>query len=223
MDDLQERLLEDTSFLVIDFETVTPKGIPPEPIELGILRINNGYEIDYQSGKSTFIKPPVGIHLTSFDTVQTGITEKDLVDSPNSVEIMKRLDRVCGQKEYIFIAQNAKYEANIISRYVEENPNLAKTKFIDTILLAKNVVPGLANYKLDTIVGFLSIEPSKDRHRALPDCILTAQVFVKLLELTNKKKKITFIRELLEICEIQAKHSTLDKRAIPKQISIFDI
>ncbi|HAN09624.1 MAG TPA: hypothetical protein DCP90_03310 [Clostridiales bacterium] len=223
MKDSQERLLKDTSFLVIDFETVTPKGNPPEPIELGILRINNACEIDYKFGKCTFIKPPQGIRLTRFDTEQTGITEVDLVNAPSSVEIMKKLDGVCGQREYIFIAQNAKYEANIISRYAEKNPNLAKTKFIDTILLAKNVIPDLPNYKLDTIAQALVIESPKDRHRALPDCILTAQIFVKLLEIINKREKMIFLQELLEIAEIKTKHSTLEKRDIFKQISMFDI
>ena len=33
------KLIDDTEFLVIDFETITPKGRPPEPIEVGILRI----------------------------------------------------------------------------------------------------------------------------------------------------------------------------------------
>ena len=33
------KLIDDTEFLVIDFETITPKGRPPEPIEVEILRI----------------------------------------------------------------------------------------------------------------------------------------------------------------------------------------
>lgn len=30
------KLIKDTEFLVIDFETITPKGRSPEPIEVGI-------------------------------------------------------------------------------------------------------------------------------------------------------------------------------------------
>lgn len=33
------KLIKDTEFLVIDFETITPKGRSPEPIEVGILKI----------------------------------------------------------------------------------------------------------------------------------------------------------------------------------------
>ena len=35
------KLIKDTEFLVIDFETITPKGRSPEPIEVGVLRISN--------------------------------------------------------------------------------------------------------------------------------------------------------------------------------------
>lgn len=33
------KLIKDTEFLIIDFETITSKGRPPEPIEVGFLRI----------------------------------------------------------------------------------------------------------------------------------------------------------------------------------------
>ena len=46
------KLINDTEFLVIDFETITPKGRSPEPIEVGILRIkqnkiDNNASIDW--------------------------------------------------------------------------------------------------------------------------------------------------------------------------------
>lgn len=39
------KLIKDTEFLVIDFETIKPKGRLPEPIEVGILKIK-GNNID---------------------------------------------------------------------------------------------------------------------------------------------------------------------------------
>lgn len=117
------KLIKDTEFLVIDFETITPKGRSPEPIEVGVLRISNN-QIDEKASVDFLIKPPEGLHLTDFDTMQTGIKEKDLA-----------------------------------------------------ILLAKYVYPRLSNYKLDTLANTLGLPIPKDRHRALADCFLTADVF----------------------------------------------
>jgi DNA polymerase III epsilon subunit-like protein len=43
---LDKRRIEECSFIVVDFETTTPKGHPPEPIELGAMRITTGLHID---------------------------------------------------------------------------------------------------------------------------------------------------------------------------------
>ena len=112
--------IKDTEFLVIDFETITPKGRSPEPIEVGVLRIKQN-QIDKDESVNYFIKPPAGLQLTKFDTNQTGIKEKDLEGKPNALTVMKRIDKSCTKKDYVFIAQNAKYEANILSHYDFEN------------------------------------------------------------------------------------------------------
>ena len=110
------KLIDDTEFLVIDFETITPKGRPPEPIEVGILRIKQK-KIDNNASIDWLIKPPEGLHLTRFDTSQTGITEQDLVHGIDAKRAMRIIDKSCSKKDYVFIAQNAKYEANILSHY----------------------------------------------------------------------------------------------------------
>lgn len=71
------KLIKNTEFLVIDFETITPKGRSPEPIEVGILKIKEN-NIDKELSFDWLIRPPKDLHLTYFDTIQTGIREKDL-------------------------------------------------------------------------------------------------------------------------------------------------
>lgn len=210
-----DKFVRNTEFLVIDFETITPKGRPPEPIELGMLRIVEN-EIDRKAAVDFLIKPTQGLHLTKFDTEQTGIKESDLIGKPSAIEVIKRIDRTCEKKDYVFIAQNAKYEANILSHYIEQCPAIAKTPIIDTILLAKHVFPKLQNYKLDTLANELQIQIPRDRHRALPDCVLTAKVFLRLLEMQNQRGKLKNLDELLEVAEIQTSYNK------PKQLTFFD-
>ena len=83
-------------------------------------------------------------------------------------------------------------------------------------MLAKYVLPELPNYKLDTLAHELEILIPKDRHRALPDCVLTAKVFLRLLEIQNKRGRIEKINELLKIAEIQTSYNK------PKQLTFFD-
>jgi|GEM_PF-821584 len=212
---IANKLVKETEFLVIDFETLTPKGHSPEPIELGIQKIN-GYKIDINASISWLIQPPEGLHVTKLDTIQTGIKESDLVGKQSIDQVMKRVNNSCMKKDYVFIAQNAKYEANILSHHTKKYQGIAKTPIMDTILLAKHVLPNLPNYKLDTLAHALNLTIPKDRHRALPDCILTAHVFLRLLEMQNEKKEIIYLDELLRIAEINTKYNH------PVQIDIFD-
>lgn len=207
--------IKDTEFLVIDFETITPKGMSPEPIEVGVLRIKQN-QIDKEAFVDWLIKPPDGLHLTGFDINQTGIREEDLLDKPSALKVIKKIDKSCLKKDYIFIAQNAKYESNILSHYTDECRGIEKTPIIDTILLAKYFFPNLQNYKLDTLANSLGIQIPKNRHRALADCFLTAQVFLEMLKLKKGKNELIYLDDLLRIAEITTKYNQ------PKQMKLSD-
>lgn len=206
-----KKLVKDAQFLVIDFETITPKGVSPEPIEIGVVRIREN-QIDRSSAISWLIKPPEGMHLTSFDIAQTGITEKDLIGKQSIDDVMRKLNNSCKNTPYIFIAQNAKYEANILAHHTDKYEYIAKAPVIDTILLAKHVCPNLQNYKLDTIAEHLGETIPSNRHRALADSALTARVFLKLLQ----KGKIEELEELLRIAKIETPYNK------PKQLDMLD-
>ena len=184
--------LKEQAFMVIDFETVTPKGVPPEPIQLGLVQIDN-LQVSQTKQKSWFIKPPSFAQLTRFDTQQTGITEKDLEKAKNSNEIFNILEEVCGRNDYVFIAQNANYELSICKRFYEGREKLSKIKFIDTIKLAKLAFPNEKSYKLDRLAELFSIEIPKTRHNALTDCVLTGEIFIKLVEKLGIKDKETLL------------------------------
>lgn len=184
--------IQEQSFIIIDFETVTPKGYSPEPIQMGLVGIDN-LTVSEHKRKSWFIKPPDYAPLTYFDTLQTKITKKDLEDADSADSIFNILENICSEKDYIFIAQNANYEYNICKRYSESRENLKNVKFIDTIKLAKLQFPNLKSYKLDELARLLEIKIPEGRHSALVDCVITGEVFVKLI----KSLGIKTIDELL--------------------------
>lgn len=79
------------------------------------------------------------------------------------------------------MAQHAATEANIIHNQREHCPALARIDFIDTIPLARQIVPDLPNCKLDTLLAHFSVKQPADRHRAGADVEVTAQVFIQLI------------------------------------------
>lgn len=186
--------LRDQVFMVIDFETVTPKGVPPEPIQLGLVQIDN-LQVSKTKRKSWFIKPPEFALLTKFDTQQTGITEYDLKSAKRSNEIFDILEEICGKNEYIFISQNANYELNICKRFYDGRNKLKEIKFIDTIKLAKLAFPNEKSYKLDRLAQIFSIEVPNTRHTALTDCIITGEIFLKLVEKLDIKDTETLLEK----------------------------
>ena len=72
------KLIDDTEFLVIDFETITPKRKTTRANRSRNIK-NKTKKIDNNASIDWLIKPPEGLHLTRFDTSQTGITEQDLM------------------------------------------------------------------------------------------------------------------------------------------------
>lgn len=186
--------LKDQTFMVIDFETVTPKGVPPEPIQLGLVQIDN-LQVSGTKRKSWYIKPPEFAYLTKFDTQQTGITEQDLENAKRSNEIFDILEEICGKNEYIFIAQNANYELNICKRFYDGRNKLKEIKFIDTIKLAKLAFPNEKSYKLDRLAQIFSIGVPNTRHTALTDCIITGEIFLKLVEKLDIKDTETLLEK----------------------------
>jgi hypothetical protein len=79
-------------------------------------------------------------------------------------------------------ARHASTEAGLIGRQAEHCPVLAATPLLDTLRLAKAVVPGLGSYGLDGLLGYYGIPKPAGRHRAMPDVEVTAQVLARLLD-----------------------------------------
>lgn len=199
--------IEDAAFVVIDFETVTPKGRPPEPIEVAAMRITPGLQIDPTLKVDWLIRPPEGAPITPFDTTQTGIRWEDVREEPLAAVVLEKLENLLRDKEYIMVAQNARYEASLILRFSDICRRTARMAFVDTIALAKHLVPGLPNYKLNTLANHFSVTIPKHRHRALPDVEMTAQIFLRLLKIGRTTKTITNIIDLKRVAGIKTRYT----------------
>ncbi|MGI5293040.1 3'-5' exonuclease [Nonomuraea polychroma] len=205
--------------MVIDFEATTPTGYPAQPIEVAALALR--YESDaWTVGRqfASLIRPPAFAPVTPAVTAQTGLTAEQVSQAPGPAEALGALDRrFAVGKQYLLVAQHAATEANIIYYQREHCPALARIDLLDTIPLARYLVPGLPNYQLDTLLAHFSIKQPADRHRAPADVDVTAQVFVRLVSAADESGQLGDLAALVKIAGRTAKCN------MPAQGGLFDI
>lgn len=208
-----------TTFVVIDFEATTPTGYPAQPIEVAALALR------YQRGGwatvgrySSLIQPPTFAPVTPAVTAQTGLTPEQVQQAPTPAEALGALDRrFTAGTRYLLVAQHAATEANLIHNQRAHCPALARVDLLDTIPIAKHLVPGLPNYRLDTLLAHFSIPLPADRHRATADVDVTAQVFTRLVSAAVETFQPSDLVGLVKIAGRTAKCN------IPAQSELFEI
>ncbi|MFI2791068.1 PolC-type DNA polymerase III [Kitasatospora sp. NPDC018614] len=172
-----------TTLLVIDFEGLTPAGRPAEPVEVAVLALRPVDGRLAEVGRfEELMRPPADVPVTAMDVQLKGITQQMLSSAAPAAEVMARLEARLTAPPYRLVAHHASTEAGIIARQAEHCPVLAATSLLDTLRLAKAVVPGLSSYGLDSLLGYYGIAKPAGRHRAMPDVEVTAQVLARLLE-----------------------------------------
>ncbi|MGH8902236.1 MAG: 3'-5' exonuclease [Egibacteraceae bacterium] len=171
-----------TTFVLIDFETTTPKGYRPEPVEVAVVTLRDrGDGLAEVSRFCELIRPPAHAPITPLDTAKNGLRPDDVVDARLAPRVLADLDGLLASPPYLLVAHNAHIEAGLLYDYREHCPRLAATHLIDTIKLARTVLPGLSSYSLDHLMAYLGIPRPARRHRALPDVEVTARLFTRLI------------------------------------------
>lgn len=170
------------TFVVIDFEALTPAGRPAEPTEVAAMAlvVRDGKLVEDGRFES-LIRPPADVPVTARDMVH-GITESALRVAAPAAVVLDKLDRLLSTPPYRLVAQHASTGAGLIARQGEHCPTLAATALLDTVKMARRTVRGLSSYGLDELLRYYCIPKPVHRHRAMPDVEVTAEVFRRLLE-----------------------------------------
>jgi DNA polymerase III epsilon subunit family exonuclease len=173
--EIDSRQLNELDFVVVDVEATGAKTPPNRIIELGAYRIHQGQIVDRFL---TLVNPEIPI--PRFVIALTGITNDMVKEAPVFAEVVpKWLDFV---SEAVLVAHNAPFDTSFLNHEISRvypghrmvNPHLC------TVKLSRQAIPGLENYRLDTISDHFSI-PLVSRHRAGCDALATAQLFLLLL------------------------------------------
>lgn len=126
------RLLKDpkftaTTYVVIDFEGLTPAGRSPVPIEVaaGAGRFDLDGQWVQQWEFDALMRPPADVPVTRFDVEQTGITAAMLADALPAATVMGGLDALLVASPYRLVAHHAATEATLIGGQRDHCPALS--------------------------------------------------------------------------------------------------
>lgn len=173
--DLAGRPLTEVEFVAVDVETT---GLAPgrhRLIEVGAVVIANG---EIGASFKRLINPER--RIPQFITQFTGVTESMVARAAIAADVLPKLRAFIGNRPVV--GHNIGFDLSFLNFEADRCGMGAAfpDEGIDTIALARRFVTGLRRASLDRVATALHI-PINQRHRALPDALLTAQVFALLL------------------------------------------
>jgi exodeoxyribonuclease X len=182
---------KDIRYLAIDIEGNGHQ--PPDVVELGIVIIEDGYVTS--APQVWLVRPEKPI--THFATRIHHISNKDVASAPDLESVQADiLNALCS--DYI-IAHNASADYGVLSR---KFTNWKPRGVLDTLRMARKIVPGLKSYSLDKLVSEFNLDFDLDPidlkpHRAGYDALIAARLFLYLLN--HENANISTISDIISI------------------------
>ncbi len=160
-------------YLVVDVEATTGRKSHARVIEVGVCRIEGGKIVDQWS---SLVNP--GRPVAWWVQQLTGITDVMVREAPGFDQLASRL--AAALEDTVLVAHQARFDLSCLNAEFERLYNLRLTnRYLCTVELARKYLPGLENYRLGTISGFLKIAHERP-HRAECDARATAGVFCRM-------------------------------------------
>ncbi len=164
-------------YVAFDIETTGLKVNQEAITEIGAVVIR-GEEIVERF--QTFVDP--GRHLSNEIIALTGITDQMLQGAPKPAEALK--DFLAFVRGRPLAAHNAEFDIGFIRAGCREAGLDFDPTYVDTLILAQNLLPELGKYKLDIVAEHLKL-PAFQHHRASDDaatCGLFLPHFFRMME-----------------------------------------
>ncbi len=164
-------------YVAFDIETTGLRVRDNAIIEIGAVVIQDGKIGDRFQ---TFVDP--GRYLTPEIISLTGITDNMLKGAPKPEDALRDFLAFAGDRP--LVAHNAEFDVGFIREGCRKAGLDFDPTYVDTLILAQNLLPELGKYKLDIVAEHLKL-PAFQHHRASDDaatCGLFLPHFFKRLE-----------------------------------------
>ena len=194
----QNQGLEET-YVVFDLETTGFSPSVNRIIEIGAVKVENGVITERFS---TFVNPQVPIPFRIEEL--TGINDNMVLEAPPIEEALPRFLEFC--QGAVMVAHNAGFDMSFIEENCKRQQIEREFTSVDTVALARVLLPQLNRFKLDTVAKALGVS-LENHHRAVDDAGCTAEIFVKFVGMLKEREAYTLdeVNALGRLSKEQAK------------------
>ncbi len=170
--------LEEETYVVFDIETTGFSPVKNKIIEIGAVKVAGGKIIDRYS---VFVNPevPVPFEIEKL----TGINDEMVMDAPTIDVIMPEFLEFCSG--CVLVAHNANFDMSFIKENMKRLGYGERFTYMDTLGVARMLLPGQAKHTLDAVAKTLGIS-LENHHRAVDDAECTAEIFLKFQDMLLK-------------------------------------
>ena len=194
-----------------DIETTGLKVEREAITEIGAVVLKNG---EITERFQTFVNP--NRRLTPEIIGLTGITDAMLADAPQLKEALTAfLQFVNGRP---LAAHNAEFDISFIRAGCRKVGLDFDPTYVDSLILAQNLLPELGKYKLDIVAEHLDL-PAFNHHRASDDAAMVGYMLIPFFEKMEKELGIHSLQQINgEMLKLRPRGS---KSRFPKHIIIL--
>jgi len=193
-----KQTLDDT-FVIFDIETTGFSPIKNKIIEIGAVKVEKGHTVKRYS---TFVNPKVPIPFKIEEL--TKINDQMVLNAPIIDEVLPEFLAFC--EGAVLVAHNAGFDMSFIEKNAELLDLTVEATVIDTVALARVLLPSLSRYKLNTVAKALGV-PLENHHRAVDDAGCTALIFEKFIGMLKERGMDTLkeVNSMGAMSEVQIK------------------
>ena len=167
------------SYVVFDLETTGFQPNIHKIIEIGAVKVKGGVITDRFS---SFVNPNVPIPYKIEEL--TGINDTMVMDAKVIEEVLPEFIEFCNDS--VMVAHNADFDMGFINYNMALLGIKREYTVVDTVGLARNLLPALNRFKLDTVAKALGIS-LENHHRAVDDAGCTAEIFIKFIQMLQNR------------------------------------
>ncbi len=166
-------------FVVFDLETTGFSPVNNRIIEIGAVRVEGGKIV---SRFSSFVNPetPIPFRIEQL----TGINDKMVLEAPVIEDILPEFLAFC--EGAVLAAHNAEFDMGFIQENARRQGIWREFTYVDTMGMARLLLPGQAKHTLDAVAKTLHIS-LENHHRAVDDAECTAEIFLAFIRMLSER------------------------------------